>query len=135
MSALPHGALHPMKSNKFQALAIEQPDNTILTDQEVYELKGGDKFFLAKFGAGLLAAIGFLQVSGRFSEFRAIRVSGSTFFWANVVCFGTMILAQRLYLESNGLYPRYKAHKLALYHRYILNMSQINADKKKPKFH
>ena len=135
MSALPHGALHPMKSNKFQALAIEQPDNTILTDEEVYELKGGDKFFAAKFGAGLLAAFGYLQISGRVAELRAIRVTGPTFFWANVFCFGTMILAQRIYLESNGLYPRYKAHQLALYHRYILNMSQITADKKKPKFH
>lgn len=132
MSALPQGALNPLPSNHFQALAIERPDDTILTDEEVYQLKGGDKFFITKFLLGAVTSLGYIHSKGELTTFR---IRGLTFFWANLLCISTMLLAQRIYLKQNGLYERYKAHQLALYHRYVLNMAEITQNKKKPKFH
>ncbi len=132
MSALPEGALHPIESNQFQTVAIERPDDTILTDEEIYQLKGGNNIFLTKFILGAAAGLGYIHFKGELVTFR---IRGLTFFWANLLCISAMLLTQRVYLKQNGLYNRYKAHQLALYHRYVLNMGEITENKKKPKFH
>ena len=76
MSALPDGVRVPNKVHQFIAKPIEDTDNAILSDSEVYELKGGDKVFAAKVVAGLAAAGLYLTLFGRFGQIKNFHISG-----------------------------------------------------------
>lgn len=135
MSAIPKSALTPNKSNNFQQAAVENTDDALLTDQEVYQLKGGDSIFALKLGLGLTAVLGFLRVSGRISQVRSWNISGSTFLISNVILLGTMALTQSAYLRYINNWGRYKLHQTALFSRYIENSNEVHLNRKKPKIH
>lgn len=131
MSALPEQALHPLKPSQVLIDAIENPDNTILSDEQLFKLKGGNEFLLAKIGIGLGTALSIIGLE----NLRKLHIPFGVFFWANAVAVLTMTVSQSVYLRQSGGYDRYRAHRLALYHRYILNFAEINENKKKPRYH
>ena len=135
MSALPENAHETIHKNKFLSTAIETPDNALLTDNEVYNLKGGDKMFALKVVAGLGAVSLFLCLTKRCNELTKFNISGGTFFWSNVIMISTMSFTQKLYLKFYSDESRYKLHQLALFNRFITNMNEVYSNKKKPKFH
>lgn len=135
MSSLPALAQEAQCSNKFIANAIERTDETLLTDDEVYQLKGGDNALLLKTAAGLASVFAFVALTGKAHEFKTFSVQFSTFIWSNILFIGTASLFQSQYLTYTGNKDRYRAHQLALYHRFVLNMSYVKENKKKPKFH
>lgn len=135
MSALPNNIHQENKLNPIQQSAIEQPDDTILSDTEVYELKGGDSVFAIKALTGIVTAIAYIGAQRELSLLRNFRIKSGTFIWANVFAIAAMSGVQYYYLKSSGKYARYKAHQLALYHRLVLNAGFMNENKKKPKFH
>lgn len=135
MSAIPLSAYTPQKTSNYLTYAMEETDKAILSHEDVYALKGGDQIFLAKAGVGLFSAAVFLKCSGRLCELQRFNIQGSTFFWANVFGISSMSLFQKGYINYTGQSERYRLHQLALFNRYINNMSYIMSNKKKPKIH
>ena len=135
MSAIPKQALSPSESNKFQALAIERTDDSLLSDKEVYNLKGGDSVFFLKLGVGLSAVFLYLTVFGKLKEVKALKIQGTTFFWSNVTLLSSMGLTQSFFMKYTNREARYKLHQTALFSRFIENMNEVNLNRKKPKIH
>ncbi len=79
MSALPDGVRTPNSVHPFVAKPIEETDNSILSDKEVYELKGGDKVFLAKLLVGLGAAGAYLFLFNRLGQVCSFNIRGKEF--------------------------------------------------------
>lgn len=75
MSALPND-FKPRNPGKFLTNLVENTDSSILTDKEVYELKGGDQFLMAKVGLGILVTAGYLKFTGKFSEIITANLKG-----------------------------------------------------------
>lgn len=137
MSALPQNALVPSTStNRFLELANDRTDEAILSDRDVYELKGGDSFFVLKLGAGVGSFLLFSALTGRLPELRSMSLRSSTFFFGNLWALSGMSLAQNLYLRADqNRFARYKLHQHALFNRYVLNWGFVNENRKKPKVH
>ena len=136
MSALSSSAQFATSTNDFLSYVIEKPDDTILTDDEVYNLKGGDSIFGLKLLAGVTTGLAVLALCGEFQSLKKLSgVKGVNFIYANLACLGSMALVQYYYLKSSGNYGRYRAHQLASYHRFVLNLSDYNANRKAPKKH
>ena len=81
MSALPDGIRTPNSVHPFIAKPIEETDNSILSDKEVYELKGGDKVFLLKLLVGAGAAGAYLIFFNRLSQVCSFNIRGKK--WLN----------------------------------------------------
>lgn len=136
MSAISEISLNAKSNDKFLKNVIENPDDTILSDKEVYQLKGSDKIFAIKFLCGIGAGLGVLGLTGELAHLKSKQsIKGLTFLYANIACVSTMALVQHFYLKYSGNYSRYKAHQLALYHRLILNFSEFDSNRKAPKIH
>lgn len=78
MSALPKGINSPNSVHPFIAKAVEETDNSILSDKEVYELKGGDKVFLIKLAAGLGAAGAYIFLFNRVGQICSFNIRGKS---------------------------------------------------------
>ena len=76
MSALPIQALSPQDPGLFLKNLVENTDSSILSNDELYALKGGDKIFLTKLAVGLTFAYGYLLFSGRLNEVRNFHIQG-----------------------------------------------------------
>ena len=135
MSALPSNVFDEHPINDFSRNVVERTDDSILTDEQVYELKGGDFIFALKFAAGLGAVALSLIKTKKINELTTFSLSSSTFFWNFLLGLGTMNLVQRIYMKTSGNNRRYMLHKSALFNRWVLNYSQIYSNKKKPKIH
>ena len=135
MSFIDRNTLQAKCKNQFQELAMERPDDCILSDSDVYQLKGGDKIFALKLLSGLGSVAGFLALTGRFKQLRTFEITGSTLFWSNVAMISTMSAVQLLYLKQSGLYERYKLHQNAFFSRFIDNQNHVNMYRKAPKYH
>ena len=131
MSAIPQEAYYPLKTHSVLTNAVENIDNTILSDEEVYQLKGGDNVFVSKILFGIASGALFIGKE----HLRKHYIPVGIFLGANLFAFTAMAGFQKLYLIYTGNNARYNAHRIALYHRYVLNMSEISDNKKKPKYH
>merc|ERR1711990_177107 len=89
MSALPEGALHPRKVGSFFENLAEHTDDALLTDEEVYNLKGGDGSLLMKTGFGLGAVVAYLILTKRINEVSNFAIRGSTFIFSNLIFLST----------------------------------------------
>lgn len=76
MSALPDSLSNLPKVNSYLQNSVENTDCAILSDQEVYELKGGDNIALAKVALGLVSAFAYLRLSGNLSQITKFNLSG-----------------------------------------------------------
>ena len=87
MSAIPEKAyrviqiikklqIQTKKTNEFLETLVERTDDALLTDEEVYQLKGGDANFLVKTALGLGAAALFLIATKRTSELTRFNIRG-----------------------------------------------------------
>ena len=76
MSALPDGIRTPNSVHPYIAKPIEETDNSILSDKEVYELKGGDKIFLFKLLAGVAGAGAYLFLFNRVCQVSNFHIRG-----------------------------------------------------------
>jgi hypothetical protein len=115
---------------------IEKPDDALLTDNEVFMLKGGNAGLIAKSIVGLGAVFLYLAATKRINEIWRYEIRGSTILMSNAVFLSTCGLYQYVYCMSvNGTYSRLKLHRAALYQRFMLNYSFMLENKKKPKIH
>lgn len=123
---------------------VENTDSALLSDEEVYKLKGGDTNFLVKSTLGVGAVVLFLLGTKRINELRRFEVRGkhkmfkikaSTFLLSNLVFLSTATLYQKLYNEFFGVSRRLNLHKSALIHRFISNYSYMSTNRKKPIIH
>ena len=76
MSALPDNVLNFPKVNSYLTNSVENTDCAILSDQEVYELKGGDNIAFAKVAVGLVSALAYLRLSGNLCQVTKFNLSG-----------------------------------------------------------
>ena len=113
----------------------ERPDDALLSDEQVYQLKGGDSIFYSKIVVGILTGELYLILSGRAKEVFRHQIKGSTFLKFNLAFLLGSSVFQYFYLISNGLYDRYHLHQSALYQRLLLNYAFMLENKKKPKIH
>jgi len=67
--------------SSFLRAVNEQTDDCILTDQEVYELKGGDKGLASKIAFGLTISLTYLIATRRYKEFLHFNVNGIFLFF------------------------------------------------------
>jgi len=88
---------------------VENTDSALLSDEEVYKLKGGDTNFLVKSTLGVGAVVLFLLGTKRINELRRFEVRGkhtmfkikaSTFLLSNLVFLSTATLYQKLCQED-----------------------------------
>ena len=115
---------------------IERPDDSLLTDNEVYKLKGGDKGLIVKSLVGLGAVFLYLTATKRVKEILRFDIRGSTLLMSNLVFLSTCGAYQSLYcLSGRKTHSRLKLHRAALYQRFMLNYSFMLENKKKPKIH
>ena len=115
---------------------IERPDDSLLTDNEVFKLKGGNGGLIVKSLVGLGAVLIYLTATKRVNEIFRFDIRGSTFLMSNVVFLSTCGAYQFLYcLSGNKSHSRLKLHRAALYQRFMLNYSFMLENQKKPKIH
>jgi hypothetical protein len=107
----------------------------LLTDDEVFKLKGGNSGFLLKCLVGFGAVFAYLTLSKRIAELRRFEISGGTFFKSNLIFFGTIAAWQKFKDVSSGNEMRLRMHKSALFNRAMFNLGFVKDNKKKPKFH
>ena len=114
---------------------VEHTDDALLTDDEVYQLKGGNVNFVFKTLLGLGAVGLYLVATRRVQELNRLEIRGSTFLTANAVFFLTTGLYQYLYCAKVGSQARLNLHRSALGQRFAFNYSYMLENKKKPKIH
>lgn len=121
---------------------VERTDDTILTDDEVYQLKGGDANFIFKTMLGFGAVGLFLVFTKRVNQVMNFDMTGiykihigGTFVWCNAIFFGTASTYQFFYNRSRGLKDRLDAHNAALQLRFINNLHFMKENRKKPMIH
>lgn len=78
-SALPQGVFTPQKTSTYLHELAKNPDRAIMSDDDVFAMKGGMPFFLTKFAMGLGATFGFLVLSGRLHEVKNFNIKGRFF--------------------------------------------------------
>merc|ERR1712032_988582 len=86
MSAIPLKSLETKQVSTYLRAINENTDDCILTDEEVYQLKGGDLGLTSKVLVGLGVSFAYLLLSRRHQEFLNFNVVGSTFMKTNM-CF------------------------------------------------
>ena len=114
---------------------IEKTDDALLTDNEVFMLKGGNAGLIFKSIVGLGAVFLYLAATKRINEIWRFEIRGSTVLMSNAIFFSTCGLYQLMYSMSNGTYSRLRLHRAALYQRFMLNYYFLLENKKKPKIH
>lgn len=76
MSALPK--LTQVKLPTCLNEPVENPDDALLTDDEVYQLKGGNNFFAIKAVGGIVAAATYIIAFKRVHEVRNFAITGKS---------------------------------------------------------
>jgi hypothetical protein len=106
-----------------------------LTDDQVWELKGGNTGFVFKTIFGLGAVGAYLFLTRRYQELLRFEITGRTLLTSNLVFLSSALLYQRIYNFSTGNYGRLRLHQSATYQRSLLNYGFMLENKKKPKVH
>lgn len=120
--------------SEYYKILIEKTDDALLTDDEVYNMKGGNFGMISKALVGFGGVAAYLFFSKRIAEVFRFEIRGSTFLKSNLVFFITAGLYQQLMLKENDS-NRLRLHHSALFQRFMLNYSFMLQNKKKPKIH
>ncbi len=113
----------------------ERTDDALLTDDQVYQLKGGNSVFFTKLLIGFGTVGAYLFLRKRQNELLRFEISRSAFLMSNFLFFLSTITYQSFYNISSGNSSRLRLHQAALYQRFLINYQFLLSNKKKPKVH
>lgn len=115
---------------------MEKTDDALLTDNEVFMLKGGNAGLILKSIVGLGAVLLYLTATKRINEISRFEIRGSTVLMSNAIFLSTCGVYQLWFcMFGNRTYYRLRLHRAALYQRFMLNYHFMLENKKKPKIH
>ncbi len=125
----------PSKVSNYLSFLNERTDDALLTDEEVYQLKGGDSVLLTKCLVGLGTVGAYLVLRKKHHELFRFEITRSTFLMSNFLFFLSSMAYQAVYDVSSGNNFRLRLHHAALYQRFLINYQFLLENKKKPKIH
>ncbi len=113
----------------------ERPDDALITDDEVFQLKGGYYGLIFKSLFGFGAVFAYLLLTKRINEIKHLEIRGSTFLMSNLIFLSSATYCQTMMLNNSSNNGRYYLHKGALLQRLAFNLVYMNENLKKPKIH